>query len=65
VWLVDPASGGITLRPVTVARYETDAVIIANGLHDGEVVVTAGINTLRDGQRVRLAETTSARSALK
>jgi hypothetical protein len=53
------------LRPVTVARYETDAVIVANGLHDGEVVVTAGINTLRDGQRVRLAETASARSALK
>jgi RND family efflux transporter MFP subunit len=65
VWLVDPASGGVMLRPVTVARYETDAVIIASGLRDGEVVVTAGINTLRDGERVRLAETTSARSALK
>jgi RND family efflux transporter MFP subunit len=65
VWLVDPASGGVALGPVTVARYETDAVIIAGGLTDGDVVVTAGINTLRDGQRVRLAETTSARSALK
>ena len=32
VWLVDPASGGVTLRPVTVARYETDTVIIASGL---------------------------------
>ncbi len=64
VWLVDP-SGQVSLRPVAITRYETDDVIIAGGLADGDVVVTAGINTLRDGQRVRLAETTSARSALK
>jgi RND family efflux transporter MFP subunit len=55
VWVVDPASGGVSLRPVTVARYETDAVIIASGLADGDVVITAGVNTLREGQRVQLA----------
>ena len=54
VWVVDP-SGGVALRPVAVARYETNSVIIASGLADGDVVVTAGTNTLREGQRVRLA----------
>jgi RND family efflux transporter MFP subunit len=55
VWVVDPASGAVSLRPVTVARYETNAVIIATGLADGDVVITAGVNTLREGQRVQLA----------
>lgn len=55
VWVVEPASRGVALRPVTVARYETHSVIIASGLSDGDVVVTAGVNTLREGQRVQLA----------
>lgn len=55
VWVVNPASHGVTLRPVTVARYETNAIIIADGLTDGDVVVTAGVNTLREGQRVQVA----------
>ncbi len=57
VWIVNPATGGVALRPVTVARYATNAVIIASGLVDGDVVVTAGVNTLRDGQRVQVAST--------
>jgi RND family efflux transporter MFP subunit len=65
VWLVDPASGGVALRSVTVARYETDTVIIAKGLVDGDVVVTAGINALREGQRVQLAGPSLNRSAAK
>ena len=48
--------GSVALRPVTVARYETDTVIIASGLAKGDIVVTAGINTLREGQKVRLAD---------
>ena len=55
VWVVNPVSGSIALTPVTIARYETNSVIIASGLADGDVVVTAGTNTLREGQRVRLA----------
>ena len=43
------------LKSVTVARYEADTVIIASGLAKGDIVVTAGINTLREGQKVRLA----------
>ena len=57
VWVVDERSGSVALRPVTVARYETNVVVIAGGLAKGDVVVTAGTNTLRQGQKVRVAET--------
>jgi RND family efflux transporter MFP subunit len=56
VWVVDAASGLVTLKPVTVSRYETDRVVLSGGLTKGEIVVTAGVNRLREGQKVRLAE---------
>jgi RND family efflux transporter MFP subunit len=56
VWVVDAASGVVTLKPVTVSRYETDRVVLRGGLAKGEIVVTAGVNRLREGQKVRLAE---------
>ncbi|HEY7244921.1 MAG TPA: efflux RND transporter periplasmic adaptor subunit [Xanthobacteraceae bacterium] len=56
VWVFDPQSDTATLRPVTVARYKADTVVIASGLAKGDTVITAGINTLREGQKVRLAD---------
>jgi RND family efflux transporter MFP subunit len=56
VWVVDPQSGNATLRSVTIARYEADTVVIASGVSKGDTVITAGINTLREGQKVRLAD---------
>lgn len=54
VWLYDAASGSVTLKPVTVARFEAGRVVVAEGLKQGDVVVTAGVNRLRQGQKVRL-----------
>jgi RND family efflux transporter MFP subunit len=54
VWVMDPGNGTVALRPVDVARFELDRVLIAHGLADGELVVTAGVQTLRPGQQVRL-----------
>jgi RND family efflux transporter MFP subunit len=54
VWVVDKAKGTVSLKPVTIVRYETDSVIVSEGLAAGDVVVTAGVNRLRDGQSVRL-----------
>jgi RND family efflux transporter MFP subunit len=56
VWVFDQQSGNATLKPVTVARYDADTVVIASGLAKGDTVITAGINTLREGQKVRLAD---------
>jgi RND family efflux transporter MFP subunit len=56
VWVVDAKTSVVGLKPVTVARYETDRVIVSGGLAKGEVVVTAGVNRLRENQKVRLVE---------
>jgi len=56
VWVFDRKSGSATLKAVTVARYDADTVVIASGLAKGDIVVTAGINTLREGEKVRLAD---------
>ena len=52
VWVVDPASQ-VKLKPIIVARYETDRVIVSDGLGEGDIVVTAGVNRLRENQKVR------------
>ncbi len=56
VWIVDPASNTVALRAVAVARFENDRVVVSEGLAKGDVVVTAGVNRLREGQKVRRAE---------
>lgn len=61
VWVVDPSSGTVGLRVITVARYEPNAVIVSAGLEPGENVVTAGAHTLRPGQKVRLIDAASAK----
>jgi hypothetical protein len=38
---------------------------VGSGLAKGDIVVTAGVNTLTVGQKVRLAETNMARSESK
>ena len=53
VWVYDPAVGKITLRPVVIAQYREDGVVIAAGLAAGEWVVTTGANKLHEGQLVR------------
>jgi RND family efflux transporter MFP subunit len=54
VWLFDPTSGTVGLRKVTVLRYETDRVLVSEGLVNGDRVVVAGVQKLRPGQKVRL-----------
>jgi RND family efflux transporter MFP subunit len=54
VWLVDPTTQTVALRNIEVARYDPATVTVASGLQLGEIVVTAGVQTLRPGQKVRL-----------
>lgn len=52
VWVVG-AGSEVELKPIAVDRYEADRVIVAAGLAAGDVVVTAGVNRLRENQKVR------------
>jgi RND family efflux transporter MFP subunit len=54
VWVVDPSSLTVSLRNVEVLRHDPATVAISNGLEPGEVVVTAGVQALHPGQKVRL-----------
>jgi multidrug efflux pump subunit AcrA (membrane-fusion protein) len=54
VWVVDPGSNAVALRPVEVIRFDAARIVVGQGLEGGEVVVTAGVQALRPGQRVRL-----------
>jgi RND family efflux transporter MFP subunit len=53
VWVYDPATQKVALRPVTVAKYREDGVVVTSGLAAGEWVVAAGVHKLRPGQTVR------------
>ena len=55
VWVVDPKSHQVKMRKVTVGQYREDGVTITQGLHAGDIVVTAGVHKLRENQVVRHA----------
>jgi len=57
VWIVDPERKTVSLRTVTIGHYDTFSIVVANGLSDDDLVVTAGVQALRPGQQVRLLET--------
>lgn len=54
VWIVDTQTGIVELRNIEVARFGNVSVDVASGLSAGDVVVTAGIQALHPGQKVRL-----------
>ncbi len=54
VWIVDPATSTVSLRPIGVERFAPTSVVVSDGLVVGEIVVTAGVQALRPGQAVRL-----------
>jgi multidrug efflux pump subunit AcrA (membrane-fusion protein) len=56
VWVVDPEKKTVSLRPVAVGHYDASSVVVSDGLKDGDLVVTAGVQALRPGQEVRLPE---------
>lgn len=54
VWIVDPAAKTVSLRPVGVVRYTPANVTVDDGLKQNDIVVTAGVQALHPGQKVRL-----------
>jgi RND family efflux transporter MFP subunit len=54
VWVFDPKAETVSRRRVEIASHRTEDVVLASGLSSGDVIVTAGVQSLRPGQRVRL-----------
>jgi len=56
VWIVSPTEKKVHRQVVKVGSYGLDKVTIAEGLKDGDIVVTAGINWLAEDQPVSLPQ---------
>ncbi len=52
VWVVD--QGAVRLVPVQVAGPAGNDIVIAGGIVPGQTVVTAGVNLLKPGQKVKI-----------
>lgn len=56
VWIVDPATLTVSLRNIKVARFSSEAVVVTEGLRPEDMIVTAGVQALHPGQKVRLLD---------
>ena len=56
VWVVDTAKDIVARRPVVAEQQDTGAFVVSQGLAVGELVVTAGIHSLAEGQKVRSSQ---------
>jgi RND family efflux transporter MFP subunit len=54
VWIVDPKTQTVSQRPIRVASHDAERIVVAEGLEPGDIVVTAGVQALHSGQKVRL-----------
>ena len=59
VWVVE--NGAVRLVPVLVGGTAGNDVVIASGISPGQTVVTAGVNKLKNGQKVKLLAGVSAK----
>ncbi len=59
VWVVDPKTQTVATRVIEVLRFDPSKVLVGKGLQAGDIVVTAGIQALRPGQKVRLLKAQS------
>jgi hypothetical protein len=55
--VVDPKDMTVSLRSIEIARFDQVRAVVASGVEAGDVVVTAGVQALRPGQKVRFLGT--------
>lgn len=56
VWVVDPASMTVALRPVAVSEYGADSFLVADGIETGVQIVADGAHLLYPGRAVTAQE---------
>jgi len=54
VWVVDEQTMTVKRREVKTGEMRAQGIEIVNGLVEGEWVVTAGVNTLQEGQQASI-----------
>jgi len=56
VWVVDPETSTVAIHPVKLGAAYNDTVLLADGVKEGDVVVTAGVHMLHPGQKVKVLQ---------
>jgi RND family efflux transporter MFP subunit len=56
VFVVNPSTGALVLKPVEVLAYESTDVVLRSGVVAGDMVVTLGVQKLDVAQRVRIVQ---------
>ncbi|QKC93330.1 efflux RND transporter periplasmic adaptor subunit [Mesorhizobium sp. NZP2298] len=56
VWIVDPRTSSVSTRDIKIASRNGGTFTVAEGLEAGMRVVTAGVHSLSQGQKVRVPE---------
>ena len=54
IWIVDTQNKTVSPRPVQVLSRGDGSIVVAGGVQNGERVVTAGVNSLKPGQNVKV-----------
>lgn len=54
VWVVNRGDLTVRSRPVVIAGAEGNEILVRSGVGPGDLVVTAGVHVLSEGQKVRL-----------
>lgn len=63
VWIFNPSTQSVQLRPVKTGRVTENGVMVTEGLQPGAWVVTAGLHSLKEGQKVTLFGSTGEEAA--
>ena len=56
VWIIDRQTQTVNPRTVNVISRSSDSFVLSNGIKPGEWVVSAGVNSLKPGQKVKVDE---------
>ncbi len=56
VWIIDEESGQVSSRKVKTGNLSENGIMVLEGLQPGDWVAIAGVHTLMEGQKVRIAQ---------
>ena len=59
VFVFDPGTSSVTRRGVTVGGISENAIVVLEGLQEGDRIASAGVSFLKEGQQVRLLDGTN------
>ncbi|ARN72695.1 efflux RND transporter periplasmic adaptor subunit [Oceanicoccus sagamiensis] len=64
VWIIDPETKVLSKREVEVGQFGKTGVLIRSGISVGEWIAVRGVNSVREGQQVRIADYSGKGAAL-